>query len=101
MPGLKKCLLDPVPEVRSVAAKALGTMVGAAGESSFEDLVPWLKQILASANSSVDRAGGAQGNYSNSWLLSAVFSIARLVRFGRSDWRSWRRRVAQGHAEHH
>lgn len=27
LPGLKTCLLDPVPEVRTVSARALGTYI--------------------------------------------------------------------------
>ncbi|XP_054719248.1 eIF-2-alpha kinase activator GCN1-like [Uloborus diversus] len=61
IPGLKQSLLDPVPEVRSVSARALGAMVKGMGESSFEDLLPWLMQTLASESSSVDRSGAAQG----------------------------------------
>ncbi|KAL1450520.1 hypothetical protein WDU94_002873 [Cyamophila willieti] len=61
IPGLKSSLLDPVPEVRSVSARALGAMVKGMGESSFEDLLPWLKQTLTSESSSVDRSGAAQG----------------------------------------
>lgn len=61
IPGLKTSLLDPVPEVRSVSAKALGAMVRGMGETSFEDLLPWLMQTLTSETSSVDRSGAAQG----------------------------------------
>ncbi|XP_030646777.1 eIF-2-alpha kinase activator GCN1 [Chanos chanos] len=61
IPGLKASLLDPVPEVRTVSAKALGAMVKGMGESCFEDLLPWLMETLASEQSSVDRSGAAQG----------------------------------------
>ncbi|XP_067861626.1 stalled ribosome sensor GCN1 [Heptranchias perlo] len=61
MPGLKLSLLDPVPEVRTVSAKALGAMVKGMGESCFDDLLPWLMEMLASEQSSVDRSGAAQG----------------------------------------
>lgn len=61
IPGLKTSLLDPVPEVRAVSSRALGAMVRGMGESSFEDLLPWLMQTLTSESSSVDRSGAAQG----------------------------------------
>ncbi|XP_075233788.1 uncharacterized protein LOC142331650 [Lycorma delicatula] len=61
IPGLKSSLLDPVPEVRSVSARALGATVRGMGETSFEDLLPWLMQTLTSETSSVDRSGAAQG----------------------------------------
>ena len=61
IPGLKASLLDPVPEVRSVSARALGAIVKGMGESGCEDLLPWLMQTLTSENSSVDRSGAAQG----------------------------------------
>lgn len=61
IPGLKQSLLDPVPEVRAVSSRALGAMVRGMGESSFEDLLPWLMQTLTSESSSVDRSGAAQG----------------------------------------
>lgn len=61
IPGLKTSLLDPVPEVRAVSSHALGAMVKGMGESSFEDLLPWLMQTLTSESSSVDRSGAAQG----------------------------------------
>ncbi|CAH2295310.1 eIF-2-alpha kinase activator GCN1 [Pelobates cultripes] len=61
VPGLKASLTDPVPEVRTVSAKALGAMVKGTGESCFQDLLPWLMDTLASDCSSVDRSGAAQG----------------------------------------
>ncbi|KAG8596974.1 hypothetical protein GDO81_002124 [Engystomops pustulosus] len=61
IPGLKTSLIDPVPEVRTVTAKALGAMVKGTGESCFQDLLPWLMDTLASDYSSVDRSGAAQG----------------------------------------
>ena len=61
IPGLKASLLDPVPEVRAVSARALGAMVKGMGESSFEELLPWLMATLTSETSSVDRSGAAQG----------------------------------------
>ncbi|KAM4808080.1 stalled ribosome sensor GCN1 [Rhinophrynus dorsalis] len=61
IPGLKASLIDPVPQVRTVSAKALGAMVKGTGESCFQDLLPWLMETLASDYSSVDRSGAAQG----------------------------------------
>lgn len=61
IPGLKTSLLDPVPEVRAVSARALGAMVKGMGESSFDELLPWLMSTLTSETSSVDRSGAAQG----------------------------------------
>lgn len=61
IPGLKTSLLDPVPKVRSVSSRALGAMVKGMGESSFDNLLPWLMQTLTSESSSVDRSGAAQG----------------------------------------
>ncbi|XP_033627513.1 eIF-2-alpha kinase activator GCN1-like [Asterias rubens] len=61
MPGLKASLLDPVPEVRKVSARALGAMVKGMGESSFDNLLPWLMEKLTVEQNSVDRSGAAQG----------------------------------------
>jgi hypothetical protein len=44
-----------------VSARALGAMVRGMGESSFEELLPWLMHTLTSETSSVDRSGAAQG----------------------------------------
>ncbi|VUZ56756.1 unnamed protein product, partial [Hymenolepis diminuta] len=61
LPGLRACLLDPVPEVRSITARALGAMVRGIGEACSKDLLPWLMRTLTSEQSSVDRSGAAQG----------------------------------------
>lgn len=53
--------MDPIPEVRSVAARALGSLIRGMGEENFPDLVPWLLDTLKSDNSNVERSGAAQG----------------------------------------
>lgn len=67
LPEIKKVLVDPIPEVRSVAARALGSLIRGMGEENFPDLVPWLLDTLKSDGSNVERSGAAQG-------LSEVFS---------------------------
>lgn len=54
-------LVDPVPEARATAAKALGTLVERLGEIHFPDLVPSLIRTLKTDTSGVDRQGAAQG----------------------------------------
>ncbi|XP_006818140.1 LOW QUALITY PROTEIN: stalled ribosome sensor GCN1-like [Saccoglossus kowalevskii] len=61
VPGLKASLLDPVPEVRSVSARALGAIIKGMGDSGYDELLPWLMEKLRSESSSVDRSGAAQG----------------------------------------
>ncbi|CAJ1961186.1 unnamed protein product [Sphenostylis stenocarpa] len=57
----EQVLVDPIPEVRSVAARAIGSLIGGMGEENFPDLVPWLFDTLKSDNSNVERSGAAQG----------------------------------------
>ncbi|KAK9919349.1 hypothetical protein M0R45_027948 [Rubus argutus] len=61
LPEVKKVLVDPIPEVRSVAARALGSLIRGMGEDNFPDLVAWLLDTLKSDNSNVERSGAAQG----------------------------------------
>ena len=61
LPELKRTLVDPIPEVRAIAAKALASLLQGMGESHFTDLVPWLQQTLQSDASGVERSGAAQG----------------------------------------
>ncbi|KAL5566833.1 hypothetical protein UlMin_029997 [Ulmus minor] len=61
LPEVKKVLVDPIPEVRGVAARAIGSLIRGMGEDNFPDLVPWLLDTLKSDNSNVERSGAAQG----------------------------------------
>ncbi len=62
LPDLKTVLLDPIPDVRSTSAKALGFLTRSLGEATFPDLRPWLIDTLRSeVGSSVERSGAAQG----------------------------------------
>ncbi|CAA0814499.1 ILITYHIA, partial [Striga hermonthica] len=61
LPEVKKVLVDPIPEVRSVAAKALGSLIRGMGEDNFPELVPWLLDTLKSDGGNVERSGAAQG----------------------------------------
>ncbi|XP_073011814.1 protein ILITYHIA isoform X1 [Typha latifolia] len=61
LPEVKKVLVDPIPEVRSVAARALGSLIKGMGEENFPDLVAWLLDTLKSDISNVERSGAAQG----------------------------------------
>ncbi|KAF9561868.1 ARM repeat-containing protein [Agrocybe pediades] len=61
LPLVHQVLVDPVPEARATAAKALGTLVERLGEIHFPDLVPGLLRTLKTDTSGVDRQGAAQG----------------------------------------
>ena len=61
MPELQKSLVDPLPEVRAVSARAMGSLLKGMGADAFSDLVPWLMALLRSEGSSVERGGAAQG----------------------------------------
>jgi len=62
LPDLKVVLLDPIPDVRSISAKAFGSLTRGLGEATFPDLRPWLIETLMSEDgSSVERSGAAQG----------------------------------------
>jgi hypothetical protein len=60
MPELQKALLDPLPEVRATAARAMGSLLKGMGPAALGDLLPWLLTTLRSEGSSVERSGAAQ-----------------------------------------
>lgn len=70
LPGLKDCLVDPIPDVRATSAKAIGSLVRGGNEGNDEtasleddmsDIVSWLMDMLRSEASPVERSGAAQG----------------------------------------
>jgi len=62
LPDLKSALLDPIPDVRSISAKSIGSLTRGLGEATFPELRPWLVDTLRSEEgSSVERSGAAQG----------------------------------------
>lgn len=62
IPDLKAILLDPIPDVRSISAKAFGSLTRGLGEEAFPDLRPWMVEMLRSEDvSSAERSGAAQG----------------------------------------
>jgi hypothetical protein len=48
MPELQAAVVDPLPEVRATAARALGSLLRGMGAEHFADLVPWLLATLRS-----------------------------------------------------
>ncbi|KAG6613552.1 Translational activator GCN1 [Phytophthora cinnamomi] len=62
LPSLKTQLMDPIPEVRAVAAKALGKLVKGLGERHFADMLTWLLEAMKDDEvGPVERSGAAQG----------------------------------------
>ncbi len=48
MPELQAAVVDPLPEVRATAARALGSLLRGMGADHFSDLVPWILATLRS-----------------------------------------------------
>ena len=61
VPALQDVLVDPIPDVRATAAKALGTMSRALPEVIVAQVLPWLFRTLKEADSQVERSGAAHG----------------------------------------
>lgn len=58
---LKKVLIDPIPEVRAITAKAFGSLVKGLGEEQFSGIVTWCLDCMKSEAGTVERSGAAQG----------------------------------------
>ncbi len=58
---LENSMVDPVPQTRATAARALGSLVEKLGEDQFPDLIPRLLDTLRSEDRAGDRLGAAQG----------------------------------------
>ena len=61
LPEVQLALLDPLPEVRATAAKALGALTLGMGADALGDTEPWLLERMISESSAVERSGAAQG----------------------------------------
>ena len=72
LPGLKATCIDPIPDVRATAAKALAALVRGMGEDKVGDVVPWLVETLKADSSSSERSGGAQALCEVLFVLGAV-----------------------------
>lgn len=48
MPELQAALIDPLPEVRATAARAMGSLLRSMGDDLSKKLMPWLLQTLKS-----------------------------------------------------
>ncbi|EGZ23887.1 hypothetical protein PHYSODRAFT_485685 [Phytophthora sojae] len=82
LPSLKTQLMDPIPEVRAVAAKALGKLVKGLGERHFADMLTWLLEAMKDDEvGPVERSGAAQGLCE----VMVALGIERVERVMRED----------------
>jgi hypothetical protein len=58
--GLRTAIVDPVPNTRATASKALGSLVEKLGEDALPDLIPSLMNTLKADTGAGDRLGSAQ-----------------------------------------
>lgn len=86
LPDLQLALLDPIPDVRSTAAKALGSLSRGLGSHSgsksdtsmVDNLRPWLIEKLRQENiTSAERSGAAQGL--TEVLISSGTTVERIM----------------------
>lgn len=62
VPELQKSIVDPLPDVRAQASKALGALMGDMGRDTLQTVMPWLIETLKSKGSTVERSGAAQAS---------------------------------------
>ena len=58
LPGLQQTVLDPIPDVRAIAAKALGQLVQGIGLANVKEITPWLLTTLKVDEAAVVREIG-------------------------------------------
>ena len=58
---LKKCLMDPIPEVRAVAAHSIGMLGHEVGEQEMKGVLDWLMEEVYKDSTVAERSGAAQG----------------------------------------
>ena len=73
MPELQAALVDPLPEVRATAARAMGSLLRSMGDDLSKQVMPWLLQTLKSDVSTPFPADLCQGFH----LLTGHASFAR------------------------
>ena len=79
IPDLQSILLDPIPDVRSISAKALGSLTRGLGEDTMPDLRPWMIEKLRSEDvSSAERSGAAQG-LTEILTASGIETVERVI----------------------
>ena len=61
MPALKSALFDPIPEIRTASAKALGALSKGLGLENIPDILEWLRNILKKPGAPAERSGAASG----------------------------------------
>ena len=71
MPELQAALIDPLPEVRATAARALGALLQSMGEGLSRSVMPWLLQTLKSEVRSTGWDDAARRSAFPSWLAAS------------------------------
>ena len=76
MPKLKDALVDPLPEVRATAAKALGSLLKGMGEEYLQDILPYLRQKLKSEVGGVEQREGLSSLHNSRAVVHRCWQLA-------------------------